>query len=111
MIYSLTSRGVPCWVLIFLTLCNLLLHLPHLPHLPPTSYAHPPSLPDGSLFTGTVTDFLAIDAVIYRSLGDSPALRTVKHDSKWFRGTFSRKTDVSGRILKRQSCEKGASAK
>uniref|UniRef100_A0A3P8W4F9 Sema domain, transmembrane domain (TM), and cytoplasmic domain, (semaphorin) 6Ba n=1 Tax=Cynoglossus semilaevis TaxID=244447 RepID=A0A3P8W4F9_CYNSE len=39
----------------------------------------------GSLFTGTVTDFLAIDAVIYRSLGDSPALRTVKHDSKWFR--------------------------
>lgn len=47
-----------------------------------------PSCSDGSLFTGTVTDFLAIDAVIYRSLGDSPALRTVKHDSKWFRGTF-----------------------
>ncbi|XP_055723696.1 semaphorin-6B-like [Salvelinus fontinalis] len=43
---------------------------------------------EGSLFTGTVTDFLAIDAVIYRSLGDSPALRTVKHDSKWFRGTL-----------------------
>lgn len=42
---------------------------------------------EGSLFTATVTDFLAIDAVIYRSLGDSPALRTVKHDSKWFRGT------------------------
>lgn len=40
-----------------------------------------------NLFTATVTDFLAIDAVIYRSLGDSPALRTVKHDSKWFRGT------------------------
>ncbi|XP_066514974.1 semaphorin-6B-like, partial [Hoplias malabaricus] len=40
---------------------------------------------EGSLFTGTVTDFLAIDAVIYRSLGDSPALRTIKHDSKWFR--------------------------
>ncbi|MGH0174880.1 UNVERIFIED_CONTAM: hypothetical protein FKN15_068873 [Acipenser sinensis] len=39
----------------------------------------------GNLFTATVTDFLAIDAVIYRSLGDSPALRTVKHDSKWFR--------------------------
>uniref|UniRef100_A0A3P8UPE6 Semaphorin 6B n=1 Tax=Cynoglossus semilaevis TaxID=244447 RepID=A0A3P8UPE6_CYNSE len=39
----------------------------------------------GSLFTATVTDFLAIDAVIYRSLGDNHALRTVKHDSKWFR--------------------------
>uniref|UniRef100_A0A3B4Z5X1 Semaphorin-6B-like n=1 Tax=Stegastes partitus TaxID=144197 RepID=A0A3B4Z5X1_9TELE len=43
---------------------------------------------DGGLFTGTVTDFLAIDAVIYRSLGDSPALRTVKHDSKWFREPY-----------------------
>lgn len=43
---------------------------------------------EGNLFTATVTDFLAIDAVIYRSLGDSPALRTVKHDSKWFRGAY-----------------------
>ncbi|MBN3325120.1 SEM6A protein, partial [Atractosteus spatula] len=43
---------------------------------------------DGSLFTATVTDFLAIDAVIYRSLGDGPALRTVKHDSKWFREPY-----------------------
>ncbi|XP_048832280.1 semaphorin-6B [Brienomyrus brachyistius] len=43
---------------------------------------------DGSLFTATVTDFLAIDAVIYRSLGESPALRTVKHDSKWFREPY-----------------------
>uniref|UniRef100_A0A8C7X4B5 Sema domain, transmembrane domain (TM), and cytoplasmic domain, (semaphorin) 6Bb n=1 Tax=Oryzias sinensis TaxID=183150 RepID=A0A8C7X4B5_9TELE len=43
---------------------------------------------EGSLFTATVTDFLAIDAVIYRSLGDSPALRTVKHDSKWFREPY-----------------------
>lgn len=42
---------------------------------------------EGNLFTATVTDFLAIDAVIYRSLGNIPALRTVKHDSKWFRGT------------------------
>lgn len=40
-----------------------------------------------------MTDFLAIDAVIYRSLGDSPALRTVKHDSKWFRGTFQSLSD------------------
>ncbi|XP_048844856.1 semaphorin-6B-like isoform X1 [Brienomyrus brachyistius] len=43
---------------------------------------------EGSLFTATVTDFLAIDAVIYRSLGESPALRTVKHDSKWFREPY-----------------------
>nr|XP_033810287.1 semaphorin-6B [Geotrypetes seraphini]XP_033810288.1 semaphorin-6B [Geotrypetes seraphini]XP_033810289.1 semaphorin-6B [Geotrypetes seraphini] len=43
---------------------------------------------DGMLFTATVTDFLAIDAVIYRSLGDSPTLRTVKHDSKWFKEPF-----------------------
>ncbi|XP_054646161.1 semaphorin-6B isoform X1 [Dunckerocampus dactyliophorus] len=42
----------------------------------------------GNLFTATVTDFLAIDAVIYRSLGDSPALRTIKHDSKWFREPY-----------------------
>lgn len=33
-----------------------------------------------------MTDFLAIDAVIYRSLGDGPTLRTVKHDSKWLKG-------------------------
>ncbi|KAJ8274164.1 hypothetical protein COCON_G00087890 [Conger conger] len=43
---------------------------------------------DGNLFTATVTDFLAIDAVIYRSLGNPPALRTVKHDSKWFREPY-----------------------
>lgn len=41
---------------------------------------------DGKLYSATVTDFLAIDAVIYRSLGDSPTLRTVKHDSKWLKG-------------------------
>uniref|UniRef100_UPI00398F1355 semaphorin-6B n=1 Tax=Pristiophorus japonicus TaxID=55135 RepID=UPI00398F1355 len=43
---------------------------------------------DNKLFTATVTDFLAIDAVIYRSLGDSPTLRTVKHDSKWFKEPY-----------------------
>lgn len=48
----------------------------------------PLSRAGGMLFTATVTDFLAIDAVIYRSLGDSPTLRTVKHDSKWFKGGF-----------------------
>lgn len=51
-----------------------LLPLPRHPH------------PEGMLFTATVTDFLAIDAVIYRSLGNRPTLRTVKHDSKWFKG-------------------------
>lgn len=35
-----------------------------------------------------MTDFLASDAVIYRSLGGEgrPVLRTVKYDSKWLRG-------------------------
>lgn len=36
-----------------------------------------------------MTDFLASDAVIYRSLGDErPVLRTVKYDSKWLRGQW-----------------------
>ncbi|XP_077364281.1 semaphorin-6C-like isoform X2 [Festucalex cinctus] len=41
----------------------------------------------GAFYSATVTDFLASDAVIYRSgLGDGPAvLRTVKYDSKWLR--------------------------
>uniref|UniRef100_A0A3Q3R5N2 Semaphorin-6A n=2 Tax=Monopterus albus TaxID=43700 RepID=A0A3Q3R5N2_MONAL len=43
---------------------------------------------DGKLYSATVTDFLAIDAVIYRSLGDSPTLRTVKHDSKWLKDPY-----------------------
>ncbi|XP_075467501.1 semaphorin-6B isoform X2 [Ascaphus truei] len=43
---------------------------------------------DGMLFTATVTDFLAIDAVIYRSLGPRSALRSVKHDSKWFKEPY-----------------------
>ncbi|KAM9330574.1 semaphorin-6B [Gastrophryne carolinensis] len=43
---------------------------------------------DGMLFTATVTDFLAIDAVLYRSLGERPALRSVKHDSKWFKDPY-----------------------
>lgn len=37
-----------------------------------------------------MTDFLASDAVIYRSLGDGrPVLRTVKYDSKWLRGEWT----------------------
>ncbi|XP_067425215.1 semaphorin-6A isoform X3 [Emydura macquarii macquarii] len=43
---------------------------------------------EGKLYSATVTDFLAIDAVIYRSLGDSPTLRTVKHDSKWLKEPY-----------------------
>ncbi|XP_061408635.1 semaphorin-6A-like isoform X1 [Lethenteron reissneri] len=39
----------------------------------------------GKLYSATVTDFLASDAVIYRSLGSSPALRTIKYDSKWLK--------------------------
>ncbi|XP_077405705.1 semaphorin-6D-like isoform X2 [Vanacampus margaritifer] len=40
----------------------------------------------GAFYSATVTDFLASDAVIYRSLGDGRAvLRTVKYDSKWLR--------------------------
>lgn len=41
----------------------------------------------GDFYSATMTDFLASDAVIYRSLGESsPVLRTVKYDSKWLRG-------------------------
>ncbi|CAL9691036.1 unnamed protein product [Knipowitschia caucasica] len=40
----------------------------------------------GDFYSGTMTDSLASDAVIYRSLGDGrPVLRTVKYDSKWLR--------------------------
>ncbi|CAH2327159.1 semaphorin-6C isoform X2 [Pelobates cultripes] len=39
----------------------------------------------GNLYSATVADFQASDAVIYRSLGENPVLRTVKYDSKWLR--------------------------
>uniref|UniRef100_UPI00358EA10B semaphorin-6A-like isoform X1 n=2 Tax=Myxine glutinosa TaxID=7769 RepID=UPI00358EA10B len=39
----------------------------------------------GMLYSATVTDFLASDAVIYRSIGAGPALRTLKYDSKWLK--------------------------
>lgn len=46
-----------------------------------------PHFPGGDFYSATMTDFLASDAVIYRSLGESsPVLRTVKYDSKWLRG-------------------------
>lgn len=88
MIYSQTSCCIACLVLIFPTLCYRSICIFTFFSSSPPSLSPCVSPSDGSLFTGTVTDFLAIDAVIYRSLGDSPALRTVKHDSKWFRGTF-----------------------
>ncbi|XP_077175996.1 semaphorin-6C isoform X2 [Paroedura picta] len=41
---------------------------------------------EGNLYSATVADFQASDAVVYRSSGDrSPVLRTVKYDSKWLR--------------------------
>lgn len=44
-------------------------------------------LSGGDFYSATMTDFLASDAVIYRSLGEGrPVLRTVKYDSKWLRG-------------------------
>lgn len=49
------------------------------------------SLQGGDFYSATMTDFLASDAVIYRSLGDGrPVLRTVKYDSKWLRGEWTR---------------------
>ncbi|XP_058475177.1 semaphorin-6C-like isoform X3 [Solea solea] len=40
----------------------------------------------GDFYSATTTDFLASDAVFYRSLGDNrPVLRTFKYDSKWLR--------------------------
>lgn len=44
---------------------------------------------DGKLYSATVADFLASDAVIYRSMGDGSALRTIKYDSKWLKGKHS----------------------
>ncbi|ELW64194.1 Semaphorin-6D [Tupaia chinensis] len=43
---------------------------------------------DGKLYSATVADFLASDAVIYRSMGDGSALRTIKYDSKWIKDSF-----------------------
>ncbi|XP_041074469.1 semaphorin-6D-like isoform X3 [Polyodon spathula] len=40
---------------------------------------------DSKLYSATVADFLASDAVIYRSMGDGSALRTIKYDSKWLK--------------------------
>lgn len=54
----------------------------------------------GDFYSATMTDFLASDAVIYRSLGDDrPVLRTVKYDSKWLRGTPLTVTVFPARLL------------
>lgn len=43
---------------------------------------------DGSLYSATVADFQASDAVIYRSLSPGQApLRTLKYSSRWLQGT------------------------
>uniref|UniRef100_A0A3Q1BJW2 Sema domain-containing protein n=1 Tax=Amphiprion ocellaris TaxID=80972 RepID=A0A3Q1BJW2_AMPOC len=39
----------------------------------------------GKLYSATVADFQASDSVIYRSMGDGSALRTIKYDSKWLK--------------------------
>lgn len=75
-----------------LLLCSPLLHSsPRSLSILPLYCSFRPYIPspDGKLYSATVTDFLAIDAVIYRSLGDSPTLRTVKHDSKWLKGEWT----------------------
>lgn len=41
---------------------------------------------EGKLYSATVADFQASDSVIYRSMGDGSALRTIKYDSKWLKG-------------------------
>lgn len=40
---------------------------------------------EGSLYSATAADFQASDAVVYRSLGPQPPLRSAKYDSKWLR--------------------------
>jgi len=44
---------------------------------------------EGKLYSATVADFQASDSVIYRSMGDGSALRTIKYDSKWLKGNRS----------------------
>ncbi|XP_072622679.1 semaphorin-6C isoform X4 [Vulpes vulpes] len=43
---------------------------------------------EGSLYSATASDFQASDAVVYRSLGPQPALRSAKYDSKWLREPY-----------------------
>ncbi|XP_053120616.1 semaphorin-6A-like [Hemicordylus capensis] len=43
---------------------------------------------DGDLYSATTSDFMGLDAVIYRSLGDKPRLRTIKQDSRWLKEPY-----------------------
>lgn len=47
---------------------------------------------EGKLYSATVADFQASDSVIYRSMGDGSALRTIRYDSKWLKGKKSAQT-------------------
>lgn len=67
---------------------------------------------EGKLYSATVADFQASDSVIYRSMGDGSALRTIKYDSKWLKGkralyhyifTFLLSGDTTARHGVRQS--------
>lgn len=42
---------------------------------------------DDRLYSATVADFQASDAVIYRSMR-GPALRSIKYSSRWLRGAW-----------------------
>lgn len=45
---------------------------------------------DDRLYSATVADFQASDAVIYRSVR-GPALRSIKYSSRWLRGAWGRR--------------------
>lgn len=58
----------------------------HSPRGGPGADRCPPA--DGSLYSATVADFQASDAVIYRSLSPGrPPLRSLKYSSRWLQGT------------------------
>lgn len=60
-----------------------------------------PTPPEGSLYSATAADFQASDAVVYRSLGPQPPLRSAKYDSKWLRGQGG---PGGGRLLLGRRC-------
>lgn len=60
-----------------------------------------PTPPEGSLYSATAADFQASDAVVYRSLGPQPPLRSAKYDSKWLRGQGGPR---GGRLLLGRRC-------
>ncbi|XP_062891505.1 semaphorin-3F-like isoform X2 [Mobula hypostoma] len=41
------------------------------------------ALVNGNLYAGVHVDFMGMDAAVFRSLGDRPAIRTEQHDSRW----------------------------